>query len=192
MRALWQISNAMLLAPGVRLRNETSSVSPSVSSSTCSINLVNASRSNSCAAPALSSSSVLAIPLTLPAVADGLGVVAVGSTHERTEVAGVIFRPQPRLVQRLGAQFHRRPVKGAHRVFVGRLERDVHLPTGSGAISIRDPERRLTVPSVSDGAPDIHLPRVTQHAKHGVVKLLRFGVISTGDAQVIDHEKILA
>ena len=33
-----------------------------------------------------------------------LDVVAVGIAHERTEVAGVVLRPHPRLVEHLGTQ----------------------------------------------------------------------------------------
>ena len=43
----------------------------------------------------------------LGAVEHGLDVVAVGIADERTEVAGVVLRPQARRVQRLETECHR-------------------------------------------------------------------------------------
>src|ERR1700730_4956660 len=133
---------------------------------------------------------VLAIPATLRApVPDRLDVIAVRVAHERTEVTGVIFGPLPRLMQRLGAPFHRRPVEGAHRVFVGGLAGQVHLPGGSHARPIRDPERCLAVTAVPDGPAEIHLPREPEHSQHAVVKILRFREIGAIDSEVVDHGK---
>jgi hypothetical protein len=80
-------------------------------------------------------------------------------------------------------------VKCPHRVVVSRRERDMDLPIGSHPGTLGDPESRLTVPPVSDGLAEIHLPRITQHARQPVVEHLRFGVVSAIDSKVIDHQR---
>src|ERR1700740_675873 len=153
--ALCQISQAMRVALWVGGWLEPPSLTPSVSSSTCSINRVNESRSNSWAA-----ASVPDIPATLRAggraVTDRFDAGADGVAHERTEVTGVIFRPQPRGMQRLGTQPHRGVVEGTDRAFVGGLEGEMDFPVWSHGGAVGDPERRLAVPPVADGPAEIH------------------------------------
>src|SRR5580700_5383035 len=63
--------------------------------------------------------------LLLGEVADGLDVVAVRVTDECAVVAGVVFRPQPRLVQDRRAVLCGGAEKGPHRRPVGCREGNV-------------------------------------------------------------------
>ena len=63
-------------------------------------------------------------------MADGFDIVAVRVPDEGGEVALALLRPQPRRVQRLGAQLDRGVVERAHRVIVGR--RDAKWVSRSG------------------------------------------------------------
>jgi hypothetical protein len=95
---------------------------------------------------------------------DRLDVVAVGIAYESTEVPGVVFRPQPRLMQRLRTQPHRRLIRPAHGVFIGGRKRQVNLSIGSGCgacCGVRNPERRLAVAPIPNGLTEIQLPRVS-------------------------------
>ena len=104
---------------------------------------------------------------------DGFDVVAVGVAHERAEVAGVVLRPQPRRVQRLGARFQRGVVEGLHGVDVWGLEREVHLTVGPGRVTgvhVGDPEVGLAVVAVADGDLVVQLPGVSEHTEDLVVE----------------------
>ena len=89
--------------------------------------------------------------LPLTSAADGLDVVAVGVTHEATEVVGVVFGEHPRRVQDLRSDRDGSVMKPSHRGAVGRGEGDVQLPalvvTGR-----RQPEGRSL--AVGAGGPD--------------------------------------
>ena len=86
-------------------------------------------------------------PSAVAAVTDGLDVVAVGVAHEAAEVALVVLRPQPGLVQRLGAELERGGVPAAHGVGAVGGEADVDLAVGAGCrVAAGDPEVGLSVP----------------------------------------------
>src|SRR5271156_5292452 len=125
-------------------------------------------------------------------MADGFDIVAVRVPDEGGEVALVVLRPQPRRVQRLGAQLDRGEVKCPHRVVVGGRKGEVRFPVGPHACTFGDPEHRLTVPPVADGLAENELPRITQYAQHPVVELLRTGVVGAVDSEMINHRNILA
>lgn len=124
-----------------------------------------------------------------------LDVVAVRITHERTEVAGVIFRPEPRRVQRLGTELHGSVIERLHLLMVGGAERDMNLTVGTRCLAgagIGDPERGSALQAVPDGDADIQLPDLTQDGEHRIVKLPRPGVVGAVDTEVIDHGNDLA
>jgi hypothetical protein len=62
-------------------------------------------------------------------------------------------------------------VERAHRVFVGRLEREVDFAIGTHAHRFGDPERRLAGAALTDGPAEVHLTSETQRAEHRVVEL---------------------
>src|SRR5262249_60699243 len=74
------------------------------------------------------------LPVTLPAVpllglvTDRLDVVAIRVADERPVVGGVVLRPQPRLVQDLGAMRHGGVEEGPHRGPAWCGEGDVGFP----------------------------------------------------------------
>ena len=76
----------------------------------------------------------------LAGVADRLDVVALGVADEGAVVGRVVLRPQPRLVERLGAGGQRLGVPGPHGRGVGGAEGDVHLAVGPDAVEGADPE----------------------------------------------------
>src|SRR4051794_21618455 len=91
----------------------------------------------------------------LGAVADRFDVVAVRVADEGAVVIGVVLRPDAGLVQHLGAGSDG---GGGERVdgrAVGRRERDVRLPEAVAGRLLADPELRLAVASVPDGAADL-------------------------------------
>lgn len=90
----------------------------------------------------------------------------------------------------LGAELNRGVVESPHRVLVGGLERDVNLAVGS-QVRVGDPELGLAVPAVPDGHPEVHLPRIAEHAEHPVVGLGGFAEIAAVDAEVVYHGAIL-
>ena len=124
-----------------------------------------------------------------------LDIVAVGITDECAEVTRVVLGPQPRRVQRLGAQLQRCVVEGLHSVGVGGLERHMDFPVGPAGFAgagVGNPEVRLAFTAVADRNLIVHLPAVPEHAQHGIVELLRFGPVGAVDSKVIDHRSILA
>jgi hypothetical protein len=67
-------------------------------------------------------------------VIDRFDVIVVRIVHESPEVAGVIFRPKPRLMERFGTLSQGRLVERAHGVFVGGLEGDVGSRSGPSPV----------------------------------------------------------
>src|SRR5207245_9278100 len=95
------------------------------------------------------------IPVPQPSlghVAHGFDVVAVGVAHEAAVVRGVVFGPDPRLVQHFGALRDGGLEEGAHRRAIFGHERDVDLAVRL-ALALRNgtyPEARLANAAVAD------------------------------------------
>lgn len=129
--------------------------------------------------------------LASPGVADRFDVVATWVTNESTVVPIVVLRPQPGLVQDLGAQADCGVVERPEGVSVGSGERHVDLTVGADALAGADPEVRL-VGAVADRAAEAHEPAVTQGRQHGVIERDRAVKVGAADAEVIDLPPIPA
>src|SRR5262245_19516969 len=128
----------------------------------------------------------------LRCVADGFDVVPIGVTHEAAVVGGVVFGPQPGLMQHLGARIHRCLVERPDRGPVARSEGDVRLAEPLAGGPRADPELGPGRHTVADDFPEVHHPASTERAEHSVVELRAGGHVSALDGKVIKHEAILA
>ncbi len=125
---------------------------------------------------------------------DRLDVVALGVADEGAVIAGMVFGPQSRLVQRFDTERQGGVEERLNRFGVLGRERDVHLPVGPIGVAGRgvgDPERGLAVGAVTDGFTEIHHPVVAQDVQDLVVELLGFDVVGAVDSEVIDHTSIV-
>src|SRR5690349_2623970 len=128
-----------------------------------------------------------AVPLLWP-VTDRLDVVAIGVADERPVVGGVVFRPQPRLVQDLGAVRHSGVEEGPHGGAAWRGEGDMGLPeTFTGGLAA-DPEVRHGWHPVPDRIAEVHDALSPQRGKHSVVEGGAGGQVRTLDRKMIKHE----
>src|SRR5215510_6686745 len=134
------------------------------------------------------------LPATPPAVpllwqvADRLDIVAIRVADECTVIGGVVFRPQPRLVQDSGALRHSGVEEGLHGGAAWCGEGDVGFPEAFTGGLAADPEVRLGWHPVADRVAEVHDTLASQRGKHSVVEGGAGGDVRTLDREMIKHE----
>jgi hypothetical protein len=120
-------------------------------------------------------------------VAHRLDVIAVGVADEGAIVIGVIFGPNTRLVEHLGALTDGGVEEGAHRGAIGGLKGDVDLSIRLARGERADPERGFAIAPVADHPAEVHHTPVIERCQHGVIKGGRARQVSALDGQVVEH-----
>src|SRR5215467_10173910 len=121
-------------------------------------------------------------------VTDRLDVVAIRIADERPVVGGVVLRPQPRLVQDLGAMRHGGVEEGPHRGPAWCGEGDVGFPEAVTGGLAADPEVRHGWHPVADRFAEVHDALASQRGKRGVIEGGAGAQVRTLDRKMIKHE----
>src|SRR5262245_4712074 len=128
-----------------------------------------------------------AVPL-LGLVTDRLDVVAIRVADERPVVRGVVLRPQPRLVQDLGAMRHGGVEEGPHRGPAWCGEGDVGFPEAVTSGLAADTEVRHGWHPVADRLAEVHDALASQRGKRGVIEGGAGAQVPTLDRKMIKHD----
>lgn len=124
-------------------------------------------------------------------MADGFDVVAVGIAYKGAVITGVVFGPQPRLVQDGGISGDCRREELIDRAGSVRREREVGFAKTLTGVSRAKPKIGLRPDAEPDDLAEIHDSVPAERSENGVVELGARSDIGALDRHVINHAVIV-